>query len=181
TVLAPISGIVIPAVEIPIAETLEERIESKSWDGDIDNTAESHPYIARQTPLLNIYDDSEFTATILVTEEEKKALRVGQLISLRLQGFPDVPISGTVRFLSDHAFKNEPSEDWELRNLLSRETQFNAASDTELSRYVIRVSWSRQQLPLIAGMQGQALIEHPSRTIAERIGNYLWKNYLRRS
>ncbi|WP_339742365.1 hypothetical protein [uncultured Rubinisphaera sp.] len=181
TVLAPISGIVIPAVEIPIAETLEEKIESKSWDGDIDNTAESHPYVARQTPLLNIYDDSEFTATILVTEEEKKALRVGQLISLRLQGFPDVPISGTVCFLSDHAFKNEPSEDWELRNLLSRETQFNAASDTELSRYVIRVSWSRQQLPLIAGMQGQALIEHPSRTIAERIGNYLWKNYLRRS
>ncbi len=180
-VLAQSSGIVIPAASNPIVETLEEKIENKTWDGDIYNTSDSHPYVARQTPLLKIYEDSEFTATILVTEEEKNVLKVGQQIALRLQGFPDVPVSGTVRFLSDHAIKNTPGEDWELRNLLSRETQFNTASDTELARYVVRVSWSREQLPLIAGMRGQALIEHPSRTIAERIGSYLWKNYLRRS
>ncbi len=180
-VLAHSSGIVIPAASIPIAETLEEKIENKTWDRDIYNTTESHPYVARQTPLLKIYEDSEFTAAILVTEEEKKALKVGQQITLRLQGFPNVPISGTVSFLSDHVIENRSGADWELRNLLDRESQSNAVSEKDSARYVVRVAWSRNQLPLIAGMQGQALIEHPSSTIAERIGNYLWKNYLRRS
>ncbi len=167
TILAPIDGVVF-SPPTTSASPMDVRLV-RSWSGTPLDAANQGAWLASGTEICVIGDPTRREAMVLVREHDVELVRIGQEVSLLVEGWPGGSITGTVSAVADSPVDRVADQisSFEARNTAP-------VNDTRpLPRYLVRVELDSTGDGLPVRLVARAIIQVDSTSIFNRAARFL--------
>jgi putative peptide zinc metalloprotease protein len=173
-IVAPCSGTVIAPPIIPEPKAEETRIQLTTWHGTPLQSRNLHCFLEERTHICSIAPDDKFQATLLVDQQDRNDIQIGDEVQLKFDHLPDKIYIGKVEKISDRHLEFVPQL---LSNKLGGEVP-TKTDEQGRERLVSAAYQTTVVLPedaslLRSGMRGRARFHIGKRSAWDWIWRYI--------
>jgi putative peptide zinc metalloprotease protein len=173
-IVAPCSGTVIAPPITPEPKAEEPRIQLTAWHGTPLQPRNLNCFIEERTHICSIAPDDKFQATLLVDQQDRNDIQVGDEVQLKFDHLPDKTYTGKVEKISDRHLEFVPQL---LSNKLGGEvpttTDEQGRERLVSAAYQTTVVLQEDVSLLRSGMRGRARFHIGKRSAWDWIWRYI--------
>jgi putative peptide zinc metalloprotease protein len=172
--IAPCDGVVVAAPQTPEPKADSARVQLASWNGTPLDRKNLDCFLDERQHVCSIAPDDKFQATLLVDQQDRNDIRVGDEVQLKFDHLPDKTYRGKVEKISDRHLEFVPQL---LSNKLGGEvpttTDDQGRERLVSAAYQTTVVLEEDISLLRSGMRGRARFHIGKRSTWDWIWRYL--------
>lgn len=173
-IIAPCKGVVIAPPFTPVPRAEAARVQLASWNTTPLAEKNRDCFLEERTHVCSIAPDEKFQATLLVDQQDRNDLKIGDEVQLKFDHLPDRIYTGKVEKISDRHLEFVPQL---LSNKLGGEVP--TTTDDQGRERLVSAAYQttvvlEEDIPLLrSGMRGRARFHIGKRSTWDWLWRYL--------